>query len=318
MSLRIIGTGMCVPKLSVSNTDLEKLMDTNDEWITTRTGIKTRNICSQESLTDISTTAAVKALEAANIDAKDLDLIICSTMQGDYVTPSLSCLVQKNIGATCPSFDLNAACSGFIYALDVANTYISSNKAKNVLVIAADMMSKLVDWNDRNTCVLFGDGAGAVVVTAGDDLKYINLTANGEYENLYATSPCGNNPFNDNKQEPSFLKMNGQEIFKFAVSSIEKEIELACKTLDVSYSDIDLYLLHQANKRIVDSARTRLKQPAEKFPLNIDKFGNSSSATIPILLDEMVRGNKIKSGDTLLLIAFGAGLTTGTCVIKWS
>lgn len=317
MSLKIIGTGHCVPQKNVKNSDLEKFLETSDEWIVSRTGIEGRNICTDESLCDIASKAAADAIQKAEINTDDIDLIICSTIQGDFITPSLACMVQKKFGLSCPAFDVNAACSGFIYALDIADGYISSGKAENILIISAEMMSRVSDWEDRSTCVLFGDGAGACVVTKGDALKYIHLTSKGDSEILYIPINSGNSPFSEGTADKSYLAMNGQEVFKFAVSAIESETAAALKKLNIEPDKIDYYLLHQANKRIIDFARSRLNQPKEKFPMNIESHGNTSSASIPILLDEMANENKLKNGDLLLFSAFGAGLTTGTCVIRW-
>lgn len=317
MSLKIIGTGHCVPKKIVSNDELATFLDTSDEWITSRTGIKNRHVCTDETLSDLAISAAKNAIEKSGLSASDIDLIICSTIQGDYITPSLACIIQVEIGATCPAFDINGACSGFIYALNVADSFISSNKANNILIVGAEMMSKVADWSDRSSCVLFGDGAGACVVSNGNALKYIHLTASGNIKPLYLHSINGNSPFGNSDKQENYLYMDGQEVFKFAVSVVEKETMLALEALNINPDDIDFYLLHQANKRIIDSIRTRLKQPEEKFPVNIDKYGNTSSASILILLDEVVSEGKIKKGDTLLMTAFGAGLTTGICVINW-
>lgn len=317
MSLKIIGTGKGIPKKSVSNTDLSAFVETNDEWITLRTGIKNRYVCTDESLTDLCQTASLSAMKRAGIGAADIDLILCSTLGGDYVTPSLACALSERLKAGCPAFDINAACSGFIYALDIAALYLNSNKATNILIVCAEMMSKHVDWTDRSTCVLFGDGAGACVVTKGTALQYINLTASGDTKTLCLPSSTGNSPFITNKRENCFLHMEGQDVFKFAVGMIEKETKLALKAMNLSPEDVDYYILHQANRRIVDSARTRLKQPEEKFPVNIDRYGNISSASIPILLDEMLEDGKIKPGDTLYMSVFGAGMTTGSCVMIW-
>jgi len=317
MSLKIIGTGMALPEKRVSNEDLSAFLDTSDQWIIEKTGIKNRFICTKESLTDLAETAGRTALEKAGLKPSDLDLILCSTISGDYTTPSLACCVSQRLSATCPALDLNAACSGFIYALDAAAAYLNSEKAKNILIISAEMMSKHIDWNDRATCVLFGDGAGACVVTKGTALRYINLTADGEIRPLHLKTGTGNNPFRKINEAQEPFVMEGQEVFKFAVQSIEKEVARALDTLALTAKDIDYFLIHQANQRILDSARIRMKQPDNKFPANIHQTGNISSASIPILLDEMLSEGKIKTGDTLLLTAFGAGLTTGTCVMIW-
>ena len=318
MSFKIIGTGKGIPKRSVSNYELSSFLDTNDEWITTRTGIKNRYVCVEESLTDLAETAAMSAIKKALLKKEDIDLIICSTISGDYVTPSLACAVAEKLRISCPAFDINAACAGFIYAFDIAALYLKGCKAKNILIISAEMMSKHVDWNDRKTCVLFGDGAGACVVTHGNALKYINLTLSADTEMINLSSHKEDNPFvKAEKNKTEFLHMQGQDVFKFAVTTVEKEAQLAFEALSIAPKDIDYFLLHQANKRIIDSIRRRFGQKEDKFPVNIDKYANMSSATIPILLDEMLAEGRIKPGDTLFLSAFGAGMTAGSCVIVW-
>jgi 3-oxoacyl-[acyl-carrier-protein] synthase-3 len=274
-------------------------------------------VCTTEGLTDLAEKAALTALYRANLKACELDLIICSTIAGDYIMPSLACAVSERLKTTCPAFDINAACAGFIYALDIAAAYIASGRAKNILIISADIMSSLVDWNDRGVSILFGDGAGACVVTPGNALKYMNLTAAGDIKPICQKSGTGNNPFAEVKENRGFMRMDGQEVFKFAVSSIEKEVVRALCELALTPEEIDYFVMHQANKRIIDSARKRLNQPEGKFPINIDRYGNTSSATIPVLLDEMVEDGRIKKGTALLLAAFGAGLATGACVLVW-
>ncbi len=316
MGLKIISTGTAVPKNSVSNAQLSEMMDTNDEWISSRTGIKSRHISTGEDLTSLCEEASTKALKKANLAASDIDMIICSTVCGDYVFPSLACCVSERLNASCPAFDINAACSGFIYALDVADGYISRGKAKNILIVCGELMSRLVDWNDRSTCVLFGDGAAACIVTEGTAVKYINLTASGNTKFLSMPVGNGNTPFAPRK-EAGFMHMEGQDVFKFAVTNIGQQMELAFNALKMTPDDIDYYLLHQANKRIIDSAINRLKQPSEKFLMNIERYGNMSSVSIPMLLDETIESGKIQKGTKLLLSAFGAGMTTGTCVMIW-
>ncbi|HHT53707.1 MAG TPA: ketoacyl-ACP synthase III [Clostridiales bacterium] len=317
MGLRILSTGISLPKTAVSNDRLATMMNTSDQWISSRTGIKYRHIASgDENLTSLSIAAAGTAIERAAIRVSDIDMIICSTMCGDYVFPSLACCVAEALGVTCPAFDLNAACSGFIYALDIADKFISTGRSKHILIVCAEMMSRLCDWTDRSTCVLFGDGAAACVVGEGNAIKYINLTSDGHTHLLYQQVGSGNSPFRPQK-EPGFLVMAGQDVFKFAVSKVGQQTELALQALNLTPDDIDLYILHQANKRIIDSARARLEQPEEKFPTNIDRYGNTSSVTIPLLLDELLEAGSIKKGTKLLLSAFGAGMTTGTCVMIW-
>ncbi|MCL2071423.1 MAG: ketoacyl-ACP synthase III [Oscillospiraceae bacterium] len=317
--MKIIGFGKGIPARCVSNDDIAQFLDTSDEWIFTRTGIKTRYVCTTETLTDLSVTAANGALEDAKLNPDDIDLIICATLGGDYGTPSLSCCIAEGIGAKCPCFDVNAACTGFIYALELASGFISSGKAKNVLIVSAEMMSAKTDWSDRNTCVLFGDGAAGCVVTAGNAVKYINLSSAAMPNSTVLNMPngTGNSPFTKEQKSSGFLHMQGQEVFKFVVNIVESELKLVQERTGLSPAQIDLFLLHQANKRIIDFTGAKLKQPPEKFPCNIQRYGNLSSASIPLLLFETVKSGQIKPGDTLLLCAFGAGLTAGTCVIVW-
>jgi 3-oxoacyl-[acyl-carrier-protein] synthase-3 len=313
--MKIIGTGKKLPVRSVSNDELAAMVDTSDEWIASRTGIKNRFVCTEESLTDLAEGAARIALEKAKLSPQEIELIICPTIAGDFSFPSLACCLAQKLEIKCSAFDINAACSGFIYGLEIAESLIS--KYKNILIVGADMMSRLVDWNDRATCVLFGDGAGACVVTAGNSLKYIKNNSDPNAEILFAKSRAGNNPFTQEKNENGFTVMQGQDVYKFAVLSVAEEIKLALTKLNLSAADIDYFVLHQANSRIIDGVRTRLKQPSEKFPTNIEKYANTTAATIPILLDEMLEEKKIKAGDKIMMVGFGAGMTTGTCVMVW-
>ncbi len=319
MSIKIAGTGSCVPSLKVGNNDLLRLVDTSDEWITSRTGIHERRILKDESLLDIAEKAANAALKNAGVGADELDMILCTTIQGDYITPSLACLLQSRINAKCPAFDLNAACSGFIYALDVAASYFEAKKAKKILVVCAEQLSKFVDWEDRRTCVLFGDGAGAVVLTEGDGLLAIRLRTAGQADFLNIPAPLPKNPFSDFEAIPrkSFLSMNGQEIYKFAVSTVTEDAVFASEKAGIPFNGIDYFLLHQANGRIIEAVQTRVKQPKSKFPMNLCRMGNTSSASIPLLLDELNAEHVLKKGDILLMSAFGAGLTSGVCILRW-
>ncbi|MCL2456240.1 MAG: ketoacyl-ACP synthase III [Defluviitaleaceae bacterium] len=313
--MKIIGTGKKLPSRSVSNDELAAMVDTSDEWIFSRTGIKNRFVCTNENLTDLAESAARIALEKARLSPQKIELIICPTIAGDFSFPSLACCVAQRLGINCPAFDINAACSGFIYALEIAESLIS--KYKNILIVGADMMSRLIDWNDRATCVLFGDGAGACVVTQGNALKYIRNNAEPNREMLFAKSHAGNNPFSREKNENGFTVMQGQDVYKFAVKAVGEEINFALEKLNLRADEINFFLLHQANSRIIDGIRARLKQPQEKFPMNIEKYANTTAATIPILLDEMLDEKKIKTGDKIICVGFGAGMTTGTCVFEW-
>ena len=318
MSFNIIGTGSAYPESSKTNDELSLRIATSDEWISTRTGIKSRHIITDGSLSDLAAEAAARALKDSGTMAQDLDLIICATVRGDTLTPSLACLVQKKLAATCPAFDVNAACTGFIYALDVALGYFARNKAKRILVIAAEAMSKLVDWNDRSTCVLFGDGAGAVVLSQGDGLLSIKISASGDENLLRIDSAAGNCPFSEDSPVNPYLQMNGKEVYKFAVAAMCGDLAEVIQEAGLTQEDIDFVLPHQANLRIIETAKGKLGISAEKYRSNIEHFGNTSSASIPILLDELNRAGEFKKGQVLALTAFGGGLTTGACVIKWT
>jgi 3-oxoacyl-[acyl-carrier-protein] synthase-3 len=317
MSFFIAGTGSALADLKYDNFAFEKILDTSDEWITTRTGIKERRFIKDQTLTQLAARAARNALDDAKISKDKIDLIICATLQGDYIMPSLACLVQKELGVKCPAYDINAACAGFLYSLDLADSYFKADKADNILVICADQMSKFLDFSDRSTCVLFGDGAGAAVLSKGDSLKYIQITAKGSYQDLYIEGNK-NSSFSDTQDEQSYLKMNGQNIFKFAVSTITQDIKNALEKTKIKSQDIKYYLIHQANKRILETAQAFLDESWDKFPTNLQSLGNTSAASIPMLLDELNKSGRIQRGDLLLLSAFGGGLTAGVAIIEWS
>ena len=248
----------------------------------------------------------------------DIDYLLCSTVQADTVTPSLGCVLQAEIGAACPALDINGACAGFLYALDLADALLKAGKAARVLVVCAEGMSRMVDWSDRSTCVLFGDGAGAAVVDGGEGLLATRLTSAGDATFLNMHPSPGNSPFATSHLPMRALYMDGPEIYRFAVSHSVKDLRAVCEAAGVALEDVDHFLLHQANKRIIDAARVRLKQPEEKFPLNVQVRGNTSSASVPILLDEVSRAGRLRPGDILAMSAFGAGLTTGACVLRWT
>ena len=302
----------------VTNQDLAKFLDTSDEWISTRTGIKERRVLSTESLDLLASKAAKAALECAGLTAKDIDFILCSTVQGEWVTPAISCVVQRDLGAACPALDLNGACAGFVYALDVADAFLKSGKAGRVLVVCAEAMSRIVNWTRREESVLFGDGAGAVVVDGGEGLLAMRLTARGESMPLFMRASTGNSPFEVSPVAQDFLHMAGQEVYRFAVSACIEDLRAILSQAGLAQGDVDYFLLHQANFRILEAVRARMEQPPEKFPHNLERYGNTSSATIPILLDEINRAGLLTAGRTLALSAFGAGLVTGACLIRWN
>ncbi len=317
--MKIAGTGSALPSLVVTNEKLSEFLDTSDEWIITRTGIKERRILSKETLLDLAVEASLKALEDAKMDPKELDFIICSNVANNYVTPSLSSIVQGKINATCPCVDINVACTGFIYAIEMADAFFSTGRYKKILIVAAEEPSKFVDWSARDASILFGDGAGAVVVTdeKRENLISIHLNTTCSTEPLYYERSMEKNPFNEVEQKAHPLIMNGKEVYKLAVSSSISDIKTVFETSGLKPSDISYYLLHQANTRILETIRDFLGEPIEKFPRNIEKYGNTSSATIPILLDEINREGKLKENDLIVMSAFGAGFCTGACIIRW-
>lgn len=316
--MKIIGTGSALPSLSVTNEMLSIFLDTSDEWIRTRTGIQERRIISDENLKDLAVQAAQKALDEAGISGSELDYIICSNVVNYYVTPSLSCLIAGGIQAACPCVDLNAACSGFIYGLDMAQAYIMTGKAKNILVICAEEPTRMCSWKDRNTAVLFGDAAAAAVVTEGDAFRASRISAFHRPEVLYYQRPLEDCPFVKYQQRGVPLYMNGKEVFKLAVNASTQGIENILADTGLTADQVDHYILHQANMRIIETVRTQLRQPPHKFPHNIESRGNTSSASIPLLLDEMHRNGTLQYGDTVVLCGFGAGFTTGTCLFTWT
>lgn len=319
MSLSILGTGSALPKHVVTNEDLTAFLDTSDEWIRTRTGIGQRHLMTDESLLDLTEAAARAALENAGTAPDDIDYILCCTMAGDYVTPSLACQLQATLGATCPALDLNAACSGFIYGLDVAAGLFATGRAKRILMVAAEALSRITDWTDRATCVLFGDAAAAVVLGPGDALQYLSLESMGNWDVLYAPSYSG---FKLGQEEGnygpgSYLHMDGQEVYKFAVGAIERGINGALAATGTAAAEVDHVLLHQANLRIIQAAQKKLDIPAERWPTIIQRTGNVSAVSIPLLLDEENRAGHFKRGDTMVFCAFGGGLTAGTALVRW-
>ena len=318
MSFKITGTGSALPQTIVTNLDLEKIMETSDEWITTRTGITERHVLSTESLLSIAVSAAQNALEDANASPNEIDLLLVTTMQSDWITPSLCCLLSHELGISGHMFDLNMACTGFIFALEAADSYFRSGKAKKALIVSAEAMTRIANWDDRSTCVLFGDGAGAVVLEYdADSTADIRTTVRGDAKDLNVGASNRSSPFGSAGEAYPYVKMNGQEIYIYAVSSIIDEITAMLEAHSLVPNDISTYFLHQANIRIIDSARKKLHQPAEKFPICLDHCGNTSSASLPILLDETSRAGKIPHGGKIVICGFGAGLTSGAALMEW-
>lgn len=314
--MKIIGTGSVLPSKIVTNDMLSEFLDTSDEWITTRTGVKSRRVISDENLDDMAVGAARMALDDSGINAADLDLIICSNVVNEYITPQLSCIIQGGIGASCPCIDINCACAGFIYALDIAESYNKAGKARNVLIVCAEEPTRMTDWTDRRTCVLFGDGAAAAVLTEGDGIKGISLSAASATDKLWQYRVLQPTPYITKEEHEVPLQMKGQDVFKFAVKAAGKDISRALSVVGAGTCDVDWYLIHQANIRIVEAIQDYLEQPKSKFPVNVYDHGNTSSSSCPILLDECRRKGLLKEGDIVVLSAFGAGFVSGAAVIE--
>lgn len=317
---RIIGTGSYLPLAILSNEHLSTIVDTSDEWISERTGIKERRIATTETTSSMASAAALLALENSKTLAEDIDLIIVATFTPDSSMPSVACQVQGEIGALhAVCFDLNAACSGFLFALTTAHAYISSGIYKNALIIGAEALSRAIDWTDRGTCVLFGDGAGAVVLSK-DSVGFIGslLGSDGKKGNVLTyPNQMTKNLFDQEEKKETYLQMDGQEVFKFAVRKVPENISDLLKNHHTNIEEIDHFILHQANKRIIQSVAKRLNADENKFPINLNYCGNTSAASVPILLDDLNRSGKLKKNDTLVLSGFGGGLTWGSCLLIW-
>lgn len=322
--MRILGSGHYVPKNIVTNDDLSKIVDTNDEWISSRTGISTRYISDGESVSDLASKAALLALKDANISATDIDMILLATMTPDSMLPNNASIIQKNIGAinaTC--FDINAACSGFLFALNTAHAYLSSGMCKNILVIGAETLSKIVDWSDRASCVLFGDGAGAMVVTADDTKAFYSVSGSDGSKGHVLTGGATllknmlvNSDETNIMTDNYYMHMDGQEVFKFAVTKVPECINEVLTKANLTAEDIDCFILHQANVRIISSVAKRLGVSPDKLPINLNKYGNTSAATIPILFDELKKSGSLDNAKRVIFSGFGGGLTWGASLVE--
>lgn len=323
MAIRIIGTGSYLPKKVADNHFLSTIVDTDDEWIRQRTGIRERHLSNgKEGTTYMATHAAEAALENAGITADELDMIIVATVSADTYVPSTSCQVQGAIGAiraTC--FDLNAACSGFLFAMNTAYAYIEMGMAKTILIIGAETLSREVDWSDRSSCILFGDGAGAAIMRQEEGKGGLIASVTGSDGSQGDVLTCKGrgiqNPFHQSKRKKDYLRMEGQAVFRFAVTMVPRCIKQILKKTGYDTEDIKFFVLHQANVRILELIAKRLKVDIDKFPMNLDRYGNTSSASIPILLDELNRNNLLEPGDKIVLSGFGGGLTWGAVLIEW-
>ncbi len=320
MPARMIGTGSALPKKAFGNKELEKLVDTTDEWIKSRTGIENRYIAVEESTTSMAVEAAKRAMEDAGVGAEELDLIIVGTISGDMCFPSTACQVQSAILATnATAFDINAACAGFLFGLTIAEAYMKAGMAQTALVIGAETLSKMMDWNDRSTCVLFGDGAGAAVIKKEETgIEGIVQGSDGARGGaLVCKNRPVNNPFVHNGFLTDYTKMDGQAVYKFAVQTVPRAIEEVLDKTGVKAEEIKYFLLHQANIRIIESVARKLNQPISKFPANLQECGNISAGSVPILLDFVNKSGKLVRGDKIVMAGFGAGLTWGAAVLTW-
>ncbi|MBQ8826683.1 MAG: ketoacyl-ACP synthase III [Oscillospiraceae bacterium] len=327
--INILGTGSYAPELCITNDDMAKVVETNDEWISTRTGIKSRHYSNGELTWQMGAKAAQKAIEAAGISPEEIGLIIFSTITSDFSTPSCACMVQNAVGAVnAAAFDLNAACTGFVYSLDTAKRFLQTDEnMKYALVVSAEVLSRIVDFNDRTTCILFGDGAAAVVIERSEKMYSSYLAADGSGGKfLYARNLAPTHPFRTNKEDNygedfaldnGYLFQDGKEVYKFATKALPTASSKAAENIGFDIKEIDWIVPHQANIRIIETAAKNFGVPMDKFIINLDKYGNTSSASMPIAFDEAVRDGRIKKGQKLCFVGFGAGLTMGAIILEY-
>ena len=309
---RIIGTGSYLPSKVVTNADLEKTLDTSDEWITARTGIKERRIVTNESTCDLALEASKKALEMSEISPSEIDLIILATTTPDKIFPATATMLQDRLGATCPAFDLQAVCAGFVFALTTAQQFIENGSAKNILVVGSEIMSKIVDWNDRSTAIIFGDGAGAVIVSSDNatGIKHSKLYSDGSYMSSLHVN-------NDRINELGTIEMAGNEVYKIAVKRLSDLAEETLNECNMTSDDLTWMVPHQANIRIISAVAKRIDLPMNKVILTLEKHGNTSAASIPLALDVAVRDGRIKKGDSLLFEGIGGGFSWGSVLVEY-
>lgn len=318
MSFQILGTGSFLPQRVITNEDLSRMVETSDQWITQRVGVKERHVCTTETVVDLGAEASKRALEAAHVDSSELDLVIGATISADTISPGLGGMVQHRLGASCPAFDMNVACPGFLFALDVAAGFFARKAVKKVLVVSAERMSGLLDWTDRSTCCIFGDGAGAAVLGEGKGYIASELHTQGGDDIISIPTAWDNSPFFTAERGKSCVHMKGQDTYKFAVTSMVRDIRSVMEKAGITGEQVKAVIPHQANLRIINEARRRLPEIGkEKFLVNIERVGNTSSASEPILLDEAARAGMFQPGDYIILSAFGGGLSSASCVVRW-
>lgn len=318
MSFRIIGTGMYVPSKAVTNDDLAQIVDTNDEWISKRVGVKERRIAETEVTSEMGLKAAQNALNEAGVKADELDAIFAATISGETSSPSMACMIQNGLGASCMAMEVSAACSGFLFLLETAAAYFALHKEfQKILVVGTERMSGIIDYTDRGTCVIFGDGAGAAVLERGENYIDSVMTVKGGDDVIKIPHYIGTSPWFKGEQETPYVHMQGQETFKYAVTAIAQDVTELLERNHLTMEDIAWIVPHQANKRIIDFAAKRLNFPKEKFFCNIEKYGNTSSASVPIALHELAKSGNLNRGDKIILCAFGGGLANAACLIEW-
>ena len=320
--------GSYVPQNILTNQDLEKMVDTTDEWIVKRTGIKERRIASDEEATsDLGYKAALQAIERSEIDIDKIDMVVCATISPDYLTmPSTAAMISKKLGIkNVMAFDISAACTGFVYLISLAKVFIESGAKKNVLIIGTEKLSSIVDYTDRSTCILFGDGAGAAIISATEDkneaIVDVLASADGNYSDLLITPGCGSkNPIREEnvKDKLQYIQMAGNEVFKVAVKTLTNDVKEILEKNRINASEVDIFIPHQANYRIVEAVRSKLNFPLEKTALTVAKYGNTSSASIPMAMNDMYESGRIKYGDLMLLDAFGGGFTWGSALVRFA
>ncbi len=318
MSFCIIGTGMYVPPKIVTNDDLAQIVDTSDEWISKRVGVKERRFAVKEFASELGLKAAEAALQDANVKAEELDAIFVATISGETSSPSMACMIQKGLGASCMAMDVSAACSAFLFLLETAAAFFALHpEFQKILVVGTERMSGILDFNDRSTCVIFGDGAGAAVLERGENYLDSVITVKGGNDVINIPHHPGNSPYFEGEQDTPCLHMQGQETFKYAVNAMSQDVTTLLERNHLTADDIAWIVPHQANKRIIDFAAKMLKIPKEKFFCNIEKYGNTSSASVPIALHELAKSGMLKRGDKIILCAFGGGLSNAACLLKW-
>ena len=321
MGFRFLGTGSAAPAKILTNDDLSAMVETSDEWIATRVGVRERRVAVTETTASLAAEAARRALEQSGVSPSELDLIVCATITADDVSPTAAGAVQEALGAHCPAFDINSACSGFLFALETAAGFFARGSVKKALVIGAERVSKLLDWTDRSTCVIFGDGAGAAVLGASDEDGWLvsELHTAGGSDVIRIPAYQGQSPFRQipADERPPVIFMAGQETFRFAVNAMVGHIRSMTEKIGKTPEDLDFIVPHQANARIIDFAAKKLNLPAEKFIVNIRQYGNTAAASVPSALDEANRTGRIKRGDLVAMVAFGGGLSSAGALVRW-